>query len=423
MVLFDGLPLHPLIVHAPVALIPLVAIGMVVLLVRPSLRATLAPIVAVLAIGAAVTSIGAVWSGEQLGEALGRGDELGAHESWGQMTRTFAVIVALGAAGFAAADRRLSRRPAIASGLGIVTAGLAIAAVAVVGVTGHRGATLSWEGKVPGAGSTDDGEVAVGASAIGGAQLSDGDAVTDPPAVVDDGSATDDSPAAPSASPQLPGAGTPGVDVVLGEWTLVPAVEQAPPGRMTFRFHNRGTVPHALRIRSSRSGGERLEWRSETVQPDGVGLLVGELPAGVYELDCPVEDGHGEHDRLGMETPFTVRDDADPLGLLPDGTVAPQDDEDAGADAGAQAPSEVVTSPTIDIRSFAYEPADLQVSVGTSVMWTNHDPAPHSATGDAFDTGRLEQGGSASVTFADAGTFDYLCTIHPAMRGRVTVVP
>src|SRR6056297_972534 len=180
MVTFDGLPLHPLIVHAPVVLIPLVAAGLVVLLVRPSLRPTLAPIVAVLAVGAAVTAWGAVWSGEELGEALGRGDELESHESWGELARTFAVIVALGVVAFAATDRFLPQRPTITRVLGVVTTGVAIAAVGVVGVAGHAGATLAWEGKVPAGGAVDIEEA--------GDADSEGD---DDPAVAGDGATED----------------------------------------------------------------------------------------------------------------------------------------------------------------------------------------------------------------------------------------
>lgn len=412
MVTFDGLPLHPLIVHAPVVLIPLVAVGLVVLLVRPSLRPTLAPIVAVLAVGAAVTAWGAVWSGEELGEALGRGDELESHETWGELARTFAVIVALGVVAFAATHRFLPQRQAITRVLGFATTGVAIAAVGVVGVAGHAGATLAWEGKVPTDGAVDAEEA--------GDADSEGD---DDPAVAGDG-ATDDrgEPAGPSAEP-LPGVGTPGVDVVLGEWALVPSAEVAPAGTVTFRFRNLGTVPHALRIRTPGSGGDRLEWRSETVAPGESGLLVVELAEGTYEVDCPVEDGYGEHDELGMEILFRVAEGADPLEPLPAGAgERPADGSENAAEDGASAPEEATSSELVEIRSFAYDPADIEVAVGTELAWVNRDPAPHTATGDGFDTGRLEQDARGTVTFTEAGTFEYMCTIHPAMRGRVTIV-
>ncbi|HUG83907.1 MAG TPA: hypothetical protein VMM13_05045, partial [Euzebya sp.] len=131
----------------------------------------------------------------------------------------------------------------------------------------------------------------------------------------DDDEAAGDQRAVLAGAP-LPGAETPGVDIVMGEWALVPSVTEAPPGTTTFRFRNMGTVPHALRIRTSGSGRDRLEWRSEIVRPDQAGLLVADLAPGTYEVDCPVEDGHGEHDQLGMEIRFTIADGAAELAPL-----------------------------------------------------------------------------------------------------------
>ena len=73
------------------------------------------------------------------------------------------------------------------------------------------------------------------------------------------------------------------------------------------------------------------------------------------------------------------------------------------------------------IAAFAFEPAELRVPVGTTVTWTNTDPAPHTVTGDGFNTGPLEPGSTGTVTFDTAGTFDYFCAIHPTMSGRVVV--
>jgi plastocyanin len=57
------------------------------------------------------------------------------------------------------------------------------------------------------------------------------------------------------------------------------------------------------------------------------------------------------------------------------------------------------------------------------VTWTNQDFAPHTATADdgSFDTGRLDQGETGSVTFDQPGTYTYTCTFHPNMKGTVVV--
>jgi amicyanin len=78
----------------------------------------------------------------------------------------------------------------------------------------------------------------------------------------------------------------------------------------------------------------------------------------------------------------------------------------------------------VAIAEFAFAPAELTITVGDTVTWTNRDPVMHTATSvnGAFDSGELEQGDSYSLTFTAAGTYDYLCTPHPSMTGRIVVV-
>jgi len=89
------------------------------------------------------------------------------------------------------------------------------------------------------------------------------------------------------------------------------------------------------------------------------------------------------------------------------------------------------------MRSIAFDPVEITISVGESVTWRNMDIVPHTATsgapGDADagsvfrapDTGLLAGGQSASVTFDEAGEFVYFCEVHPGtMRdARVIVQP
>lgn len=76
----------------------------------------------------------------------------------------------------------------------------------------------------------------------------------------------------------------------------------------------------------------------------------------------------------------------------------------------------------VSIAGFAFGPGSVSIEVGDTVTWTNDDNAPHTATaaGD-FDTGTIAVGESASVTFDTAGTYDYVCSIHPTMSGTVIV--
>jgi plastocyanin len=80
------------------------------------------------------------------------------------------------------------------------------------------------------------------------------------------------------------------------------------------------------------------------------------------------------------------------------------------------------TSVQIVYRSF--RPASLTVAAGTTVTWHNTALVPHTATAldGAFDSGRIDGGASFSYTFTTPGTFEYMCTIHPTMKGTVVVL-
>jgi len=77
----------------------------------------------------------------------------------------------------------------------------------------------------------------------------------------------------------------------------------------------------------------------------------------------------------------------------------------------------------VSIENFSFSPASISVSAGDTVVWTNNDSVAHTVTSTdgAFDTGDIAPGASASVTFENAGTFAYICSIHPSMTGSVDV--
>jgi LPXTG-motif cell wall-anchored protein len=77
---------------------------------------------------------------------------------------------------------------------------------------------------------------------------------------------------------------------------------------------------------------------------------------------------------------------------------------------------------SVTIRDFSFGPAAITVHAGDTVTWVNDGPTDHTATGSGFDTGTLSKGQSGSHTFASAGTFSYHCSLHPFMKGTVTVL-
>jgi plastocyanin len=81
------------------------------------------------------------------------------------------------------------------------------------------------------------------------------------------------------------------------------------------------------------------------------------------------------------------------------------------------------TASSVAIADFAFAPAQLTVAAGTTVTWTNSDGFAHTvdAADDTFVSEALDQGATFSHTFDAAGTFAYICGIHPSMAGTVVV--
>ena len=88
----------------------------------------------------------------------------------------------------------------------------------------------------------------------------------------------------------------------------------------------------------------------------------------------------------------------------------PMEDEGAAGDA-------------VQIVDFNYEPANLQVKAGTTVTFTNEDTFAHTVTAKdkSYDSGNMDEGATFEHTYAEAGTFEYICAIHNSMTGKVTV--
>ena len=79
----------------------------------------------------------------------------------------------------------------------------------------------------------------------------------------------------------------------------------------------------------------------------------------------------------------------------------------------------------VKIDNFSFGPADLTVSAGTTVTWTNRDDIPHTVVSTdepkAFKSKVLDTDEKFSFTFTKPGTYAYFCSIHPKMTGKVIV--
>lgn len=76
----------------------------------------------------------------------------------------------------------------------------------------------------------------------------------------------------------------------------------------------------------------------------------------------------------------------------------------------------------VSIKDFAFNPASVQVSAGDTVKWTNMDSTDHTVTGSTFDSGIIHTGQSYEFRFTTPGSYSYICSIHPSMKGTVKVV-
>ena len=78
----------------------------------------------------------------------------------------------------------------------------------------------------------------------------------------------------------------------------------------------------------------------------------------------------------------------------------------------------------VAIKSFKFEPERLQVQVGDTIRWTNHDVAPHTATADEFgwDTEEIVKGEIGEITVNEDMETSYFCAFHPHMKGSIEIL-
>lgn len=78
----------------------------------------------------------------------------------------------------------------------------------------------------------------------------------------------------------------------------------------------------------------------------------------------------------------------------------------------------------VKVNEFSYEPKDITIAVGDTIVWENIGKMPHTATKtgkDGFDTGSIKSGESKAVKMTTVGSYEYSCTFHPNMKGRIAV--
>jgi plastocyanin len=87
-----------------------------------------------------------------------------------------------------------------------------------------------------------------------------------------------------------------------------------------------------------------------------------------------------------------------------------------------RASSSDAATTTVDIKDFAFQPAEVTVSVGDTVTWVNKDADSHAVQGGPMSSPIIPTNATFSHTFTEAGNVPYICPIHTYMTGTVHVV-
>lgn len=95
----------------------------------------------------------------------------------------------------------------------------------------------------------------------------------------------------------------------------------------------------------------------------------------------------------------------------------------AGLFAAVLAGAASAATHTIVMDGTAFAPASVTVAQGDRVVWQNKDPFPHTATSrdGSFDSKGVAPGKSWSFVADRKGTFEYVCSFHPTMKGTLVV--
>jgi len=76
---------------------------------------------------------------------------------------------------------------------------------------------------------------------------------------------------------------------------------------------------------------------------------------------------------------------------------------------------------TVRVVDNKFDPKSIDVAVGDTVTWDFEGAALHNVTGPGFKSANLKKGKTFEHTFNSAGDVNYVCTLHPGMKGTIKV--
>jgi len=105
--------------------------------------------------------------------------------------------------------------------------------------------------------------------------------------------------------------------------------------------------------------------------------------------------------------------------------AAPGSQAPAATTAGSAVCADSTGTTTVAATVGDFKWAPVSAKVGDVITWTNSDSAPHRV---ALDDGSCQMsgnipggGGKASLVFSAPGTYPFHCSVHPTMKGTITI--
>lgn len=79
----------------------------------------------------------------------------------------------------------------------------------------------------------------------------------------------------------------------------------------------------------------------------------------------------------------------------------------------------------VTIHAYSFDPGNLTIAQGAKVVWINEDEDVHTIKSqdgpEAFQSPALDSGGRFELRLRHAGTYHYICSVHPFMHGAIVV--
>jgi plastocyanin len=165
--------------------------------------------------------------------------------------------------------------------------------------------------------------------------------------------------------------------------------------------------------------GQRLTEDATVTDPNSIPPT--EVPIEEVPVETPVE--------VPVETPVEeIPVEEAPIEEIP--VETPIEEMPAGTSEETAIPATEVTvdmavgtGSNTECGDQCFIPNVVKVSKGGKIIWTNSDSMIHTATASdqSFDTGFVSGGASSELTFENPGTYDYICQVHPWMKGQIIV--